>query len=182
MAEQFCYGSLDCCLTPPSLCVVRIGRHGELEDGPARGVGARPQSPAVRFDDRAANREPQPQTALLGRVEGLKDVLESLRRQSGTESRTATSTPPGSALTVLINNWRALSLVSLMAWTALMIKFRITCCSCTRSASMSGKPSARCISTETPFFVASSRVSSMTSRIAPLISKRSFRGGAFFTR
>ena len=47
---------------------------------------------------------------------------------------------------------------------------------------MSGKPSASCVCTETPFFTTSPRVRAMTSRIAPLISKASFRGGAFLIR
>ena len=47
---------------------------------------------------------------------------------------------------------------------------------------MSGKPSASCVCTETPFFTISPRVRAMTSRIAPLISKASFRGGAFLIR
>src|SRR5580704_4384726 len=33
----------------------------------------------MRFDDRAANRQPQPQAVRLGRMEGLEEVLESTR-------------------------------------------------------------------------------------------------------
>src|SRR5215469_15389914 len=43
---------------------------------------------------------------------------------------------------------------------------------------MTGKPSASSIRTEMPFFIAS-RVSSTTSQIAPLISRRSSREGTF---
>ncbi len=49
----------------------------------------------------------------------------------GPESRTSTSTPSGSALPALINNSRGPSLALLIAWMALRIKLRITCCSCT---------------------------------------------------
>src|SRR5258708_1007347 len=47
---------------------------------------------------------------------------------------------------------------------------------------MSGKPSASCVCTETPFFTTSPRVRVMTSRIASLIFKVSFREGAFLMR
>src|SRR5258708_22079547 len=57
----------------------------------------------------------------------------------GPESRTATRTPPVSALPVLISSSRGPSMSPLMASTALMIKFSTTCWSCTRSPSMSGK-------------------------------------------
>src|SRR5262249_6267795 len=83
---------------------------------------------------------------------------------------------------VLISNSRGPSLVPRMASTALMIKLSITCCSCTRSPWMSGKPSTSSVCTETPSFAASPRVISITSRIASFISKRSFRGGAFLMR
>ena len=44
---------------------------------------------------------------------------------------------------------------------------------------MSGKPSARSACIEMSFFTDSPRVSSITSRIPALMSKHSFRGGAF---
>src|SRR6267378_3309482 len=47
---------------------------------------------------------------------------------------------------------------------------------------MSGKPSASCVRTETPLCTTSPRVRAMTSRIASLISRPSFRGGAFLMR
>jgi hypothetical protein len=38
----------------------------------------------MRFDDRTANREPEPQTARLGGAEGLEKAIDSRRGQSGT--------------------------------------------------------------------------------------------------
>jgi len=69
-------------------------------------VRARPQTSAVRFDDQAANREPEPQTVRLGGVEGLEDVLKGAGASPGPQSRAATSTPPDSAFPVLTSNWR----------------------------------------------------------------------------
>src|ERR1700722_15892247 len=65
-------------------CNVSVSGQRELKDGAARRIGARPQSSATCFDDRAADRQPQPQAVRLGRMEGLEEVLESTRRQSGT--------------------------------------------------------------------------------------------------
>ena len=62
----------------------RKRRQGKLEDGATRHVGGRPQSPAMGFDDGATDRQPHPQAALLGRVEGLKDALEIRRSEPGT--------------------------------------------------------------------------------------------------
>src|SRR6266849_3471817 len=59
-------------------------RQGELKAGAAGQVRARPQSAAVRFDDRTADRQAHPQAARLRRVEGLENVLESLRREAWT--------------------------------------------------------------------------------------------------
>ena len=61
-------------------------------------------------------------------------------------------------------------------------QLRINCCGCTRSAWTVGEGSAKCVSTDTPFFVTSSRVCSSTSRIAPVISTRAFFGGASLKR
>src|SRR5437870_2393422 len=46
---------------------------------------------------------------------------------------------------------------------------------------MMGKPSASCVFTETPFFIASPRVRAITSAIASLISRPSLREGVFLT-
>src|SRR5271165_1962222 len=46
-----------------------IGRQGEMKDGAAGPIGARPQPSAMRFDDRTADRQPQPQARRFGRVE-----------------------------------------------------------------------------------------------------------------
>src|SRR4051812_28070567 len=59
-------------------------RQGELKAGAAWHVRARPQSTAVRFDDRTADRQAYPQTVRLRRVEARENVLESLRREAWT--------------------------------------------------------------------------------------------------
>src|SRR6478672_3231991 len=59
-------------------------RQGELKAGAAGQVRARPQSAAVRFDDRTADRQAHPQTARLRRVEARENALESLRREAWT--------------------------------------------------------------------------------------------------
>src|SRR6266446_6207256 len=65
-----------------SRCTVWTGRHRELKDGAAGRVCGRPQSSAMSFDDRTTDRQPHPQTAALGRIEGLKEVLVICWRQS----------------------------------------------------------------------------------------------------
>jgi hypothetical protein len=60
------------------------GRQSELKDGAAQLVRARPQSSLVGFDDGPADREPQPQAAGLGGVEGREQLLQRLCRQSRT--------------------------------------------------------------------------------------------------
>ena len=111
----------------------RLARHREVKDGPPRHIRARPHSTAVRFDDRPADRQPQPQTVRLGRVEGLEQPLESRRRQARTQIPHRDTRFPDPAVPVLISNSRSPSRTPPMASTALMIKFRFTCCSCTRS-------------------------------------------------
>src|SRR5208282_3110315 len=103
-----------------------MGGQRELKDAAGR-IGARPQSPAVRFNDRTADRQAQPQAAWFCRVEGLQEILESGRRQS--RARVANQQSPNSVLPVEISSSRDPSLNSLMASTALRIKLRITCCS-----------------------------------------------------
>ena len=63
--------------------IVRVRRHGELEDGSAGLIRAGPQSTAVRLDDRTADRQSNPQAALLGRVKRFKDALKARLRQAG---------------------------------------------------------------------------------------------------
>src|SRR6266446_7908493 len=68
----------------PLRCNIWVDRNGEFKDGTTRLIRGRRQPPAVSFDDRTADRQPQPQTAGLCRVEGVEKALESRRRQSGT--------------------------------------------------------------------------------------------------
>jgi hypothetical protein len=55
---------------------IRICRHRELKDGTLRFVRLGPQPSPVSFDNRPTDREPQPQAARLGRVEGVEQVIE----------------------------------------------------------------------------------------------------------
>ena len=82
----------------------------------------------MRFDDRAADRQPHPQTAGLGRVERLKDALEARRRQPRARIADRDEHAVRVGLAVLISNSRDLSATSLMASMAFMIRLRITCC------------------------------------------------------
>ena len=105
----------------------------ELKDGSLRFVRLRPQSSVVSLDDRAADRQAHAQAARLGRVEGLEQPLELRWIQPRTLSCTITSTPPEAAVPVRTSRSRAPSLTPPIASRALTIRFRITCCSCTRS-------------------------------------------------
>jgi hypothetical protein len=128
---------------------LRSGWQRKLKNGAARRIGARPQAPTVLLDDRTADRQ---------------------AHSRGPESRTEMSTPPASVRSVLTSSSRGPSLVPVIASIALMIKFRTTCCSSTRSPETGGKVSTSFVCTETPFFSASVRMSSIASRIAALIS------------
>jgi hypothetical protein len=57
---------------------------GELKNGASRFIRIRPQPAPMGIDDGPADRQAHPQTARLRRVEGVENVLESLRRQSRT--------------------------------------------------------------------------------------------------
>ena len=153
-------------------------RQGELKLGAAGQVRARPQSAAVRFNDRTTDRQAHPHALGLGRVESLENALKVAGAKPGPESGTSTDTPSGS-LRVPMNNCRSFSPTSRIASMALMIKLSSTCCSWTRSPWTRGKPSANCVRTETLLFAASVRVSTITSRMASLIATASFRAGAF---
>src|SRR5216684_1538667 len=59
-------------------------RQGELKAGAAGQVRARPQSAAVRFDDRTADRQPKPQTVRFRGVERLEHALKIRRREAWT--------------------------------------------------------------------------------------------------
>jgi hypothetical protein len=68
---------------------VSVTRQRELKYGSLRFIGARPQAPAVRFNDRTADRQAHPQAAGLRGVKGLeqpkdggKDRLRLLRFRS----------------------------------------------------------------------------------------------------
>src|SRR5215831_14096504 len=63
----------------PSYHPLAPDRHRELYDGTLRHIGGLPQSPAVRLDNPAADRQPQAQALRLGRIEGLEQPVEVLR-------------------------------------------------------------------------------------------------------
>ena len=65
---------------------------------------------------------------------------------------------------------------------AFMIKFRITCCNWTLSPKMCGSPSDSRIFNKTLCSDVARRVSVIISKIASLISKSSFRAGAFLEK
>src|ERR1700733_7065579 len=52
-----------------------VGGHGELENGPARQIGAGPQSAAMRLNDRTADRQADAQTIGLGGEERVEQAL-----------------------------------------------------------------------------------------------------------
>src|SRR5258706_14143999 len=61
-----------------------MSRRNEAKDSATRHIRARPQSAAVRFDDRTADRQAHPQTVRFRGVERLEHALESLRREAWT--------------------------------------------------------------------------------------------------
>ena len=54
-----------------------------MEGGAALRRVLRPEPPAVRIDDRAADREADPQAVLLGGLEGSEGVVRDARRKAG---------------------------------------------------------------------------------------------------
>src|ERR1700686_799179 len=67
-----------------------VHRKGELKRGTVGYVCRGPQPATVGFNDRTADRQPQPQTARLRRVEGVEDVN---RQAIGTPNRRPKGTP-----------------------------------------------------------------------------------------
>src|SRR5262245_48642358 len=61
-----------------------IGGQGEVKGGAVVAIRYRPEPPAVRLDDGAADREPHAHPIRLGRVKGLEEPLPTLRVQSNT--------------------------------------------------------------------------------------------------
>ena len=131
------------------------------------------------FDNRAADREAHAHAVGLRRVEWFKETRQSFRAQPGAgvlhpEAHRVRFRLAGSDehLSGAVSN-------RTIAWTALRMRLRTTCCSWTRSPWMRGRPSASCVRTETPCFSASPWVSSSTSRNASFRSTLSVRVGAF---
>jgi hypothetical protein len=66
--------------TPQSGCATRVSRHRELKDGPAAQIRARPETSAMLFHNQVADRQPKPQAARFGRIEGLEETLRRWRQ------------------------------------------------------------------------------------------------------
>src|SRR5260370_6451898 len=67
---------------PGSRRATRVGEHREVKDGATGQVGGHPRLPAMRYDDRTADRQPHAQTAGLCRVERVEEAFETFRVQS----------------------------------------------------------------------------------------------------
>src|ERR1700726_4793902 len=65
-----------------SRCAARMEGHREVKNGAPWQIGGHPQPASMRFDDRAADRQPHPQTAGLGRMERGEELLETRRAQA----------------------------------------------------------------------------------------------------
>src|SRR5258705_9715129 len=59
-----------------------LSRKRETKTGPARRVAVSPQAPAVRFDNRSANREPHTGPLRLRRKKCFENLIRLLRRQA----------------------------------------------------------------------------------------------------
>ena len=95
----------------------------KLKNGAPGQVGGHPQSAAMSFDDRTADRQPHPQTVGLRRVEGGEEVLETRRGQAW--PRILSPRPARHSVrldAVVMNNSRDPSATALIAWTALTIE------------------------------------------------------------
>src|SRR6266705_4984364 len=62
----------------------RMSRRNEAKDSATWHVRARPQSSAMRFDNRPADRQPKPQTARFRGVESLEHALKIHRCEAWT--------------------------------------------------------------------------------------------------
>src|ERR1700712_2983678 len=59
-------------------------RHSEAKHSATRHVGARPQTPVMRFDNRPADRQPKSQTARFRAVESLEHAVNIRRCEAWT--------------------------------------------------------------------------------------------------
>src|SRR5580700_2463349 len=72
-------GSRGACADLASRCAVRLRGHREVKNGAAGLVGRHPQTAAMGFYDRPADRQPHPQTAGLRRVERVEEAFKTCR-------------------------------------------------------------------------------------------------------
>ena len=148
---------------------------------PRGSFASRPQRTAVCFDDRTADRQSQAQAVRLGRVESVEEILQGCRRKSRTRIPHGDERIADSAVPVVISKFpmpfahRAHRLDGVEGQVKdHLLQFD--------PISSDGRQALEevCLH-QNPFFMASPRVSSITSRIAALISTRSSRGVAFLT-
>src|SRR5712691_8562312 len=67
-----------------SRCGGWMSRRNEAKDSATWHVRARPQSSVMRFDNRPADRQPEPQTARFRGVESLEHAVNIRRREAWT--------------------------------------------------------------------------------------------------
>src|SRR5262245_65338061 len=73
--------TVSCVLVMP---IPLVARQGELKGRAVVAVRYRPEPPAMRLDDRAADRQPHAHPVMLSRVKGLEEPLPTLRVQPNT--------------------------------------------------------------------------------------------------
>ena len=134
---------------------------------------AHSRPPCASTIDRQIDR-PMPKPPALSCRRRRRGARGSPATRPGPVSRTATSTPPGSALPRADKqlSWSLVDAAHGLDGVHDQVEDHLLQLAPDRLRS-SGKSSASSIRTETPFFIASPRVSSSTSRIASLMSKRS---------
>src|SRR5258708_765617 len=105
-------------------------------------------------DDRPADRQPHAHAVGLHREEGVEEAVHDFRSEVRTRILDRMSKSPG----------------PLFASMPFMIRFRMTCCNCTRSPMMGSRPPDKAVSSETSCWLSSLRIRTRTSRIASLMS------------
>ena len=133
--------------------------------------------PCASMIERQIDR-PMPKPLGLGRVEGLEQPLDGSQEPAPDLIPHRDEHAIRFGLAVVMNNSRGPSATAPIAWTALTMRLRTTCCNCTRSPSMSGKPSKSAVCTDVPFFrFAAGELNHLADHLVHV--HQSFRGGAF---
>ena len=105
----------------------------KLNVAPGPFVWPRPETSVVPLDDRAADRQADAHALGLGGVEGVEQLFDGCGSMPVPESRTASLTLPSSSQPRPTSSVLGRSSTSAMASAAFSSRFRITCCSWTRS-------------------------------------------------